>query len=239
MEQYPGELPDHQARNQYFVRGDFVAVDKKGKQLPLGIRQRANGRYEGRVKVEYRSYSVYADTITETKKKMRELKYKLDHGLFVEKEKITLDEWNKTWMEQYKKNRVKNSTYNSYQKYYKGAISKRLGKKNIVDIRGEHVQSLYNDLVKEEWALSSIKVVAAVLNGCFQQALKNGLIERNPVTGRASKAERAEGKTGHDERATGAVHGICQGELFIQFLCSYASYRYEIRRAERLEVYGY
>ena len=98
--------------------GDFVAVDKKGKQLPPGIRQRANGRYEGRVKVEYRSYSVYADTITETKKKMRELKYKLDHGLFVEKEKITLDEWNKTWMVQYKKNRVKNSTYNSYQKYY-------------------------------------------------------------------------------------------------------------------------
>ena len=104
---------------------------------PPGIRQRANGRYEGRVKVEYRSYSVYADTITETKKKMRELKYKLDHGLFVEKEKITLDEWNKTWMVQYKKNRVKNSTYNSYQKYYKGAISKRLGKKNIVDIRPE------------------------------------------------------------------------------------------------------
>ena len=33
--------------------GDFVAVDKKGKQLPPGIRQRANGRYEGRVKVEY------------------------------------------------------------------------------------------------------------------------------------------------------------------------------------------
>ena len=107
--------------------GDFVAVDKKGKQLPPGIRQRANGRYEGRVKVEYRSYSVYADTITETKKKMRELKYKLDHGLFVEKEKITLDEWNKTWMVQYKKNRVKNSTYNSYQKYYKVSISKRLG----------------------------------------------------------------------------------------------------------------
>lgn len=81
---------------------------------------------------------------------MRELKYKLDHGLFVEKEKITLDEWNKTWMEQYKKNRVKNSTYNSYQKYYKGAISKRLGKKNIADIRGEHIQSLYNNLVEEE-----------------------------------------------------------------------------------------
>lgn len=64
MEQYPGELPDHQARDQYFVRGDFVAVDKKGKQLPPGIRQRANGRYEGRVKVEYRSYTPKTRTST-------------------------------------------------------------------------------------------------------------------------------------------------------------------------------
>ena len=42
--------------------------------MPSGLRQRANGRYEGRIKYEYKSYSVYADTITETKKRMRELK---------------------------------------------------------------------------------------------------------------------------------------------------------------------
>ena len=126
-----------------------MAVDKKGKQLPPGIRQRANGRYEGRVKVEYKSYSVYADTITETKKKMRELKYKLDHGLFVEKEKITLDEWYTTWLEEYKKNRVKIGTYTSYDKYYRSSIMKQIGNKNIGEIRGEHIQKLYNDMVKE------------------------------------------------------------------------------------------
>ena len=53
-----------------------MAVDKNGKKLPQGIRQRNNGRYEGRIKYEYKSYSVYADTITETKKKMAELKTK-------------------------------------------------------------------------------------------------------------------------------------------------------------------
>lgn len=82
-----------------------MAVDKNGKKLPPGIRQRANGRYEGRVKYEYKSYSVYADTITDTKKKMRELKYKLEHGLFVEKKKVKLDDWHKTWMEEYKRKR--------------------------------------------------------------------------------------------------------------------------------------
>lgn len=158
-----------------------MAVDKNGKKLPPGIRQRANGRYEGRVKYEYKSYSVYADTITDTKKKMRELKYKLEHGLFVEKKKITLDDWHKAWMEEYKKNQIKIGTYTSYQKYYDCAIKERLGNKLIADIRGEHIQKLYNDLVKDGYALSSIKVVAAVLNGCMQQAMRNGLIERNPV----------------------------------------------------------
>ena len=142
-----------------------MAVDSKGKKLPSGIRQRANGRYEGRIKYDYKSYSVYADTITETKKKMRDLKYKLEHGLFVSKEKITLDAWYKTWLEEYKKNRVKIGTYTSYEKYYQSVIKSRLGSRNLNDIRGEHIQKLYNDLVKEGYALSSIKIVSAVLNG--------------------------------------------------------------------------
>ena len=158
-----------------------MAVDKNGKKLPVEIRQRSNGKYEGRVKYEYKSYSVYADTITETKKRMRELRYKLEHGLFVEKKKIILNEWFKTWMEEYKRNRVKIGTYTSYDKYYHSAVKSRLGQKSVSEIRGEHIQKLYNDLVKEGYALSSIKIVSAVLNGCFQQALRNGLIERNPV----------------------------------------------------------
>lgn len=74
-------------------------------------------------------------------------------------------------MEEYKKNRVKIGTYINYEKYYQSIIKDRLGGKYISDIRGEHIQKLYNDLVKEGYALSSIKIVAAVLNGCFQQAL--------------------------------------------------------------------
>lgn len=160
--------------------GANMAVDKRGRKLPKGIRQRSN-RFEGRFTYQYKEYSVHGKTITETQKKMTELKYKLEHGVFVEKKKITLSDWHKTWLEEYKKNRVKIGTYNNYQKYYESIIRDRLGSKCITDIRGEHIQKLYNDLVKEGYALSSIKIVSAVLNGCFQQALRNGLIERNPV----------------------------------------------------------
>ena len=157
-----------------------MAVDKRGRKLPKGIRQRSD-KYEGRFNYQSKEYVVRGCTITETQKAMTELKYKLEHGLYVAKERLTLDAWYKTWLEEYKKNRVKIGMYTSYEKYYQSVIKSRLGSKKLNDIRGEHIQKLYNDLVKEGYALSSIKIVSAVLNGCFKQALRNGLIERNPV----------------------------------------------------------
>ena len=164
----------------YVQKGVNMAIDKRGRKLPKGIRQRGN-TFEGRFMYKGVSYTVQASTITKTQKEMTDLKYKLEHGLYVKKEKITLMEWYETWLEEYKKNRVKIGTYTSYEKYYKSTINNRLGNKELSEIRGEHIQKLYNDMVKEGYAISSIKIVSAILNGCLQQAMKNGLIERNPV----------------------------------------------------------
>ena len=112
---------------------------------------------------------------------MADLKYKLDHGLFVEKREIIFGEWFDTWLHEYKKGCVKIGTIAAYQKYYNGCIKQRFGNVYINQIRGEHIQKLYNELLKEGYAVSSIKVISAILNGCFSQALKNGLIERNPI----------------------------------------------------------
>lgn len=158
-----------------------MAVDKNGRALPPGIRQRSNGKYEGRVQYESDRYSVYGNTITEVKKQMTDLRYKLEHGEFISSSKITLDEWFKTWIEQYKENQVKAGTIISYNDYFRYYIRESIGKKKLVDIRGEHIQKFYNDLVRKGLALSSIKIISAILSGCLKQAMKNGLIERNPV----------------------------------------------------------
>ena len=157
-----------------------MAVDKRGRKLPKGIRQRSE-TYEGRFTYKGQAYSVHGNTITETQKKMTDLKYKLQHGLFVESSKTTLNEWFEIWLKVYKKNKLKKGTISTYKKQYSYMVKEKLGKKYITDIRGEHIQTLYNDLVEEEYAVSSIKIVAAILSGCFKQAFKNGLIERNPV----------------------------------------------------------
>ena len=186
-----------------------MAVDKRGRKLPKGIRQRSEG-FEGRFMYQGKSYLVHGKTITETQKLITELKYKLEHGIYVVKEKITLDEWFTTWLEEYKKNRVKLGTYTNYEKYYKSIIKNRLGSRQLSEIRGEHIQKLYNELVKEGYALSSIKIVSAVLNGCLQQAMRNGLIERNPV--RLAELPRQTGK--RKERIAMTKE---QQELFMEY----------------------
>lgn len=157
-----------------------MAVDKRGRKLPKGIRQRGE-EFEGRFMYKGQRYSVYGKNVTEVQKKITELKYKLEHGLFVSRERIILDEWFKVWLEEYKKNRIKIGTYTNYEKYYCSCISKNMGNMLLTDIKGIDVQKLYNSMVKEGYALSSIRIASAVLNGCLQQAMRNGLIEQNPV----------------------------------------------------------
>ena len=159
-----------------------MAKDLKGKELPKGIRQRKNGRYEGRIKYDYKSYSVYGDTITEVKKGMTELRYKLEHGLFVADSKITLEDWFHTWIQEYKVNQVKKGTYELYGKYFLFYIKNTIGSRRMTELRGEHIQRLYNDLVKKEIAVPTIKIIDSILNGCLKQAVKNGIIERNPAS---------------------------------------------------------
>lgn len=158
-----------------------MATDKRGRKLPRGIRQRCNNSFEGRFMHEGVSYTVYGNTVTETKKAMENLRHDVERGIYVTKEKILFSNWFNTWMQEYKKNQIKDSTYNSYQKYYGCVIKKYLEEMNIADIRGEHIQKLYNSMTKDGYALPTIKIVSAVLSGCMQQAVRNGLIDRNPV----------------------------------------------------------
>lgn len=155
-----------------------MAEEKR--KLPKGIRKRGN-RYEGRIQYALKTYCVYGDTISETKKKMTELRYKLEHGFFVEKGKLGLNEWFETWLTEYKENEVKIGTVLSYRNFYNFYVKDDLGHMPVSSIRGEHIQKLYNKLLDETLAPSSLKILSAILSGCFKRALKNGLIEKNPV----------------------------------------------------------
>lgn len=157
-----------------------MAQDTSGKELPKGIRQRKDGRYEGRFTYQGEAFTFYNKNLKELVKEMQDKKYEVEHGLYAKRQKITVDSWFHTWMEEYKKNSVKYGTYKTYAEEYELHIRKQLGKKRLSDIRSEHVQRLLNGMA-DKYSRSTISLVKIILNSMFKQACKNRLILSNPV----------------------------------------------------------
>ena len=80
------------------------------------------------------------------------------------------------------KNSVKSGTVFSYKNYYKVLHKRMSWECGSSGICGANTYSTFSNKLKQDGiATSTIKIVSAVLSGCMKQALKNGLIERNPV----------------------------------------------------------
>lgn len=155
-----------------------MATYKQENKLPKGIRFRGSG-YEGRVMFERKTYTVHGKTLAEAVNNLSSLRYNLYHGSFVENSKLTFDEWFSVWMEEYKKHRVKIGTYESYKSYYQSLVRPQFGKTPLCKIKCTDIQKLYNSLADSGYSLPTIKIVSVIVGGCLQQAVNNGMLERN------------------------------------------------------------
>jgi Site-specific recombinase XerD len=158
-----------------------MAKDRNGKELPKGIRQKPDGRYEGRFRYSGEDYYIVDKSLVECKKSLNNLRYEVEHGIYAKQENITVGSWFKTWIDEYKYPSVKRGTISVYVEHYRCYIEKLLGKKKLKDVRPEHIQKLYNDLHKAGYSRNTIELTAVVLSGMYKQAVKNKIIRENPV----------------------------------------------------------
>lgn len=149
-------------------------------KLPSGISQRANGLYMGRFTCQGQRYTLYNKNLKKLQKEMIERQYEIEHGIYCRETEITVEGWFETWIKEYKMNSVKAGTISAYTSSFNTYIRKPLGKKKLSQIRPEHVQKLYNDM-SGKYAKSTINLASIVLGGMYKQAVKNGLVLKNPV----------------------------------------------------------
>ena len=157
-----------------------MAKDLNGKKLPKGITKRNDNLYMGRFQYEGTRHTFYDDDVEKLLLQMEDAKYELRHGIYEKEQNITVDGWFTTWIEEYKKNSVKETTIYKYKVVYDRHIKKIMGKKKIKDVRAENIQSIYNRMSKT-YSKKMINLVAAILSGMFKQAHKNQIIRKNPV----------------------------------------------------------
>ncbi len=78
--------------------------------------------------------------------------YESEHGIFVKETNITVTDWFNTWMKEYKLNSVKTGTYTNYERVFDLYIKNEIGSRKISNIRPEHIQHIYNEMVGKNTA---------------------------------------------------------------------------------------
>jgi len=104
------------------------------------------------------------------------------------KQNITVKEWLDIWFNEYSINSIKLSTRVTYESYMKNHINPAIGNIKLVDLRGDIVQSFYNEKMRNgnlrrEGGMKpkTIKNIHNMLHKAFEQAVKNDILIKNPL----------------------------------------------------------
>lgn len=160
--------------------GNKKMKDITGKELPIGITLRKDGRYMWRFKYNGSTYSGYSRKLTDAKKAMRDKRYEVEHGIYSKEQNISVDAWFNEWIDVYKAADCKASTLNLYKNVYNRYIKNQFGNKMLKTLRADMIQRFTNTT-----AAKYSKSVAATINfllyDAMQQAYRNGIIAKNPM----------------------------------------------------------
>ena len=119
------------------------------------IFKRKDGRWCGAYFDEqYNRHYVYGKTQTEAKKKLKEKQ----NSRTIKNKSYMFQEWVLEYLQKYKKNDLKITTYNSYLDIYRKHINgSQLGKIKLEDVKASDLQQYYNGKIKDGYSSKSVR----------------------------------------------------------------------------------
>lgn len=128
--------------------------------------------------------SLYGKSEAEVKEKRDNLKADIKNGCLASSEvdKMTLGVWLKEWLEVYKKGKISNNTYSSYDNAIRLWISDKLKAVTLKKLRHSLLQKFINSLNKE-FSSGTCEIIRVVLHQSLNVAVKNKYILNNPANG--------------------------------------------------------
>ncbi|MDL2325120.1 site-specific integrase [Ruminococcaceae bacterium OttesenSCG-928-A16] len=154
------------------------------------ISKRGDGRYN------IKWYDIYGERQTSTAKNLTEAKEKLkqhlsdvERGIDTNEGKMLLSDWMDTWLEDYARLVVGPSSYANYYSNVNKHIKPFFGNIALRDITTYQIQKFYGHLATAKrvdgrrgyLSANSIKKIHMQFKMLLNQALANGLIQRNPA----------------------------------------------------------
>lgn len=154
------------------------------------IRQRADGRWEGRYTVGYDpktgkqlTHSIYGKTKREVRDKLNKTLTEIQERAYIEPTNMTVGQWLDTWLKEYKVN-VRPETKASYEMHIRVHLKPDLGKIRLNKLTTHQIQLLYNKLINERGlSPKTVKNAHGALHAALEQAKINGYLRINPSEG--------------------------------------------------------
>lgn len=141
--------------------------------------------YTARIQINGVRRNITRSSKKEVEKAVKEMFYQVENGIVAveekPKEKITLNQWFEIWIREYKELTVKESSVESYKRWYLNHIYPKLGTLCLQDINAERLQRYFNELIrKANLSSSSVQYIKVIMNDILEQAFINEHIVKNP-----------------------------------------------------------
>lgn len=126
----------------------------------------------------YKRHYVYGKTQTEVKKKLIEKK---NEKPIKDKQGLLLQDWILEFLDKYKKNELKITTYNSYMYVYRNFIKdSKLGKTRMDKVSTDMLQKFYNGKIEDGYNSKTVREIETIINSAFNMAVKLRMAPDNP-----------------------------------------------------------
>lgn len=150
------------------------------------ISRRKDGRWQAVVTIGrnkdgklIRKY-FYGKTRKEVSELLSEAVLSIKNNEFIpEASNPTVNQWLRCWLDTYKKNSIKRTTFDQYANLLRRHIIPAIGDKKLVKLKTEHLQQLVNAMHEKGLSYRTIELTSTVLHGALKQAVKNKLIREN------------------------------------------------------------
>ncbi len=148
--------------------------------------RRPDGRWQGSITIGrddrgrlIRKY-FYGKTRKETSEKLNRVIEELRDNRFINKsDNPTVEQWCHEWLWSYKRNSVKQKTFDQYETILRTHIIPDIGDIRLADLKTMHIQRIINKMYDSGLSHRTIEVMKIVMHAALKQAQRNKLVGEN------------------------------------------------------------
>ena len=143
------------------------------------VRQRPDGKWEGRYYANGRRRSVYGDTKREVQDKLRTALGAESRGERLPDQRRTTAAWLETWLATSVRPRLRSRTVESYESTVKRYIAPSVGRIPVARLSPDDVARMLSELERRALSARTRRYALTVLRASLQRALEVGVVTRN------------------------------------------------------------